>query len=149
MCIRDSLHEPPSLILLREQVTGLLPKIDLTELILEIHAHTGFADEFTHVSESNARADGLAVSICAVLIAEACNIGLEPLVRPHIPALTRHRLNWVKQNYLRAETITSANAKLVDYQSALPLAKKWGGGEVASADGMRFVAPVKLSLIHI
>lgn len=139
----DKLHEPPSLILLREQVTGLLPKIDLTELILEIHAHTGFADEFTHVSESNARADGLAVSICAVLIAEACNIGLEPLVRPHIPALTRHRLNWVKQNYLRAETITRANARLVDYQSALPLAKKWGGGEVASADGMRFVAPVK------
>ena len=74
----DKLDEPPSLTRLSGQVTALLPKVDLTELILEIHAHTGFADEFTHVSEANARADDLSVSICAVLLAEACNIGLEP-----------------------------------------------------------------------
>jgi Tn3 transposase DDE domain len=110
---------------------------------LEIHAHTGFADEFTHVSEANARANDLSVSICAVLMAEACNIGLEPLIKHPIPALTRHRLNWVKQNYLRAETLVRANARLVDYQSTLSLAKKWGGGEVASADGMRLVTPVR------
>jgi hypothetical protein len=47
----DKLAEPPSLIQLREQVMELLPQIDLTELLLEIHAHTGFADEFFHVSE--------------------------------------------------------------------------------------------------
>jgi TnpA family transposase len=109
---------------------------------LEIHAHTGFLDEFTHVSESNARADDLAISICAVLIAEACNIGLEPLIKSHIPALTRHRLSWVKQNYLRAETLVKSNALLVNHQATLPLANKWGG-EVASADGMRFVTPVR------
>lgn len=139
----DKLNEPPSLTLLNEQVSGLLPKVDLTELLLEIHAHTGFLDEFTHVSESNARADDLTISICAVLIAEACNIGLEPLIKPHIPALTRHRLSWVKQNYIRAETLVKSNASLVNYQSTLTLAKKWGGGEVASADGMRFVTPVR------
>jgi TnpA family transposase len=139
----DKLEESPSLTFLSEQVTGLLPRVDLTDLILEIHAHTGFANEITHVSESNARADDLTVSICAVLIAEACNIGLEPLIKHHVPALTRHRLSWVKQNYLRAETLIQANAKLVDYQSTLSLAKKWGGGEVASADGMRFVTPVR------
>ncbi len=48
-----------------------------------------------------------------------------------------------KANYLRAETITSANARLVDFQATLPLAQIWGGGEVASADGMRFVTPVR------
>ncbi len=66
-------------------------------------------------------------------MAEACNIGLEPLIRSNVPALTRHRLNWTKANYLRAETITSANARLVDFQATLPLAQIWGGGEVASA----------------
>ncbi len=71
------------------------------------------------------------------------NIGLEPLIKHNIPALTRHRLSWVKQNYLRAETLVSANARLVDFQSTLELAGRWGGGEVASADGMRFVTPVK------
>jgi TnpA family transposase len=139
----DKLEEPPSLILLSNQVTGLLPQVDLTELMLEIHAHTGFGDEFSHVSESNARADDLIVSICAVLIAEACNIGMKPLIKHNVPALTRHRLSWVKQNYLRAETLIRANARLVDYQATLALAKKWGGGEVASADGMRFVTPVR------
>ncbi len=139
----DKLDEPASLIQLSDKVMGLLPKVDLTELLLEIHAHTHFLDEFIHVSESNARADDLATSICAMLISEACNIGLEPLVKSHIPALSRHRLSWVKQNYLRAETLVQANVKLVDYQSTLSLAQKWGGGHVASADGMRFVTPIK------
>jgi TnpA family transposase len=139
----DKLEEPQTLTQLGKQVSTLLPKVDLTELLLEIQTHTGFLDEFTHVSESNARADDLTISICAVLMSEACNIGLEPLIKHHIPALTRHRLSWVKQNYLREETLVRANAKLVDYQSSLPLAKKWGGGEVASADGMRFVTPVR------
>ncbi|OLV15529.1 Mobile element protein [Deinococcus marmoris] len=48
----------------------------------------------------------------------------------------------MQQNYVRAETITAANARLVDAQFALPLAHTWGGGEVASADGLRFVVPV-------
>jgi TnpA family transposase len=139
----DKLEEPPSLILLSAKITELLPRVDLTELILEIHTHTGFADQFTHVSESKARADDLAVSVCAVLLAEACNIGLEPLIKHNVPALTRHRLNWVKQNYLRAETLIRANALLVNHQATLKLAQKWGGGEVASADGMRFVTPIR------
>lgn len=139
----EKLEEPTGLSVIRERVTELLPKVDLTELLLEIHAHTGFAHEFSHVSEANARVNDLPVSICAVLLAEACNIGLEPLIKNNIPALTRHRLSWVKQNYIRTETLIQANARLVGYQATLSLAKKWGGGEVASADGMRFVTPIK------
>ena len=48
-----------------------------------------------------------------------------------------------RQNYLRDETLIAANAKLVAAQNSLKLACTWGGGEVASADGMRFVVPVK------
>lgn len=116
----DRLDNPPSLQGLSKQVEALVPTIDFTELLLEINAHTGFADEFTHISESNARATDLTVSICAVLVSEACNIRL---IKSHIPALTRHRLCWVKQNYLRAETLVKANAKLVDFQSTLALGR--------------------------
>lgn len=141
----DKLEEPSSLQLLREQVEALLPRVDLPEAILEVQGWTGFANEFTHVSEGNARVEDLPLSICAVLLAEGCNIGLEPLVHQDVPALTRARLSWIQQNYIRAETITQANAKLVDYHSRLPLARAWGGGEVASADGLRFVVPVRTS----
>jgi len=139
----DKLDEPASLIELREHVTGRLPRVDLTEVLLEVQAWTTFASEFRHVSEGDARVGDLDLSLCAVLLAEACNIGLEPLVRPDVPALTRGRLSWVQQNYVRAETITRANARLVDYQAQIPLARAWGGGEVASADGLRFVVPVR------
>ena len=73
--------------------------------------------------------------------AQACNIGFEPLVRTDQPALSRARLSWVSQNFIRPETIAAANARIVAAQNALPIAHIWGSGEVASADGIRFVAP--------
>ena len=139
----DRLDESPRFNALRDRVRNLLPRIDLSELLLEIQARTGFANECTHISESQARVTDLPLSICAVLLTEACNIGLEPVARPDHPALTTDRLNWVQQNYIRAETLTRANACLVDAQSTIDLAQVWGGGDVASADGLRFVVPVR------
>lgn len=139
----DKMDEPASLVALREKVVSMMPRVDLPELILEVAALTGFTDAFTHVSERSARASDLNVSLCAVLLAEACNTGLEPLIRGDMPALKRDRLSWVDQNYIRDETLTAANAMLVAAQSRIALANLWGGGEVASADGMRFVVPVR------
>ena len=82
-------------------------------------------------------------SICAVLLAEACNISLEPLIRPDVPSPTHSRVEWVQQNYIRAETIMHANALLVDAQARILLAQAWGGGDVASADGLRFRVPIR------
>jgi TnpA family transposase len=78
-----------------------------------------------------------------VLLAEACNTGFEPLIRLDTPALRRSRLSWVRQNYIRAETLTRANAALVAAQNKIALAHAWGGGDVASADGIRFVVPIR------
>ncbi|EXI90222.1 MAG: Transposase, TnpA family [Candidatus Accumulibacter regalis] len=139
----DKLDEPASLVALREKVAGLLPRVDLPELILEIAARTGFTDAFTHISERTARAADLPISLCAVLMAEACNTGPEPLIRGDVPALKRERLSWVDQSYVGDDTLTAANAMLVNAQSCLVLATFWGGGEVASADGIRFVVPVR------
>lgn len=139
----DAIEDPQSLKDLREAIAARLPRVDLPEILLEIHARTGFANAFTHVSEAEARANDLDLSVCAVLLAEANNTGLEPLVRPDIPALRRSRLSWVRLNYLRSDTIAPANAKLVAAQGGLDLANRWGGGDVATADGMRFVVPVR------
>ena len=139
----DKLDEPDSLIELRQQVAALMPRVDLAEILLEIQARTGFADEFTHISEAQARAGDLSTSICAVLLSEACNIGLRAVSHREDPALVPGRLHWVQQNYLRAETLSRANARLVDHQATLALANEMGGGEVASADGLRFVTPVR------
>jgi hypothetical protein len=49
----------------------------------------------------------------------------------------------VDQNYLRADTIAAANAALITAQPHIELAQMWGGGLLASVDGLRFVVPVK------
>lgn len=139
----DKLEESLSLKTLNRRVKQLIPAVDLTELLLEVDAWTGFTQEFTHVRESEARAQGLHISVCAVLMAEACNIGLEPLIKSNVPALTRHRLSWVKQNYFRAETLTNANTRLVNFHIKQPLTNAWGDGNVASADGMRLISSAK------
>lgn len=139
----EKLEEPESLRVLKRQVAALLPRVDLPEVLLEIHQKTGFLNEFTHAHEEGMRVEDVSTSLCAVLVAMACNIGLRPLQRKDIPALTRHRLAWIQQHYIRPETLIEANARLVEAQQHIPIVDAWGGGEVASADGLRFVVPVK------
>lgn len=139
----DELEEPASLVELKATLGGMLPQVDLPELLMEMHERTGFGDAFTHIAEGGHRVEDLHKSVCAVLVAEACNLGLEPLVEPGDPALTRSRLSWVAQNYFRADTLTEANTRLVDAQASIPLTEVWGGGELASVDGLRFVVPVR------
>ena len=82
----DGLEDPPSLVELRTLTERMLPQVDLPELLLEVNAWTGFADAFTHVSETRSRIPDLPTSVCAALIADACNIALDPLVRKDTPA---------------------------------------------------------------
>jgi len=141
----DKVEKPARLEALKEKVAKLLPAIDLPELLLEVNRLTGFTEEFTHISDSEARVTGIETSLCAVLMTEACNIGLEPVIKNGTPQLTRNRLSWVQQNCIRAETLAKANARIVDYHSKLPLAKKFGSGDVATADGLRFACAIRTS----
>jgi Tn3 transposase DDE domain len=134
--------EPPSSAELRDLVAKMLPRVDLPELLLEVDAWTGYLNRFTHISGAGTRIEEIRLSIAAVLVAEACNIGFRPVIKPSVPALTRDRLSHVDQNYVRAETIAEANARLIEAQAGIGLATVWGGGLVASVDGLRFVVPV-------
>jgi TnpA family transposase len=142
----DADDEPQSLIDLRAQVEALLPEMEIADLPLEVHAWTGFLDEYTHIRGTPGREPGLPETLSALLVSESCNIGLTPVADQTYPPLTRERLNWVAHNYLRSATHAGANTRLVDHHTPLPLAQAWGGGEMASADEMRFVIPV--STIH-
>jgi hypothetical protein len=128
----------------RSSVTGF-PRIDLPDLLFEVHSWTGFLDAFGHASERRTRMEGVLVSLVALLVSQSCNIGLTPVIDPANKALTRSHLSHVDQNYLRADTIAAANAALITAQSRIELAQMWGGGLLASVDGLRFVVPSKAS----
>lgn len=139
----DPLGEPDSLVWLRGTAQAMLPRVDLPELLLEVHAWTGFLDAYTHLAETSTRTKDLPVSVAALLVAEACNVGLTPVIKPGEAALSRARLAHVDQYYVRAENHAAANAVLIDAQAQIPIAQAWGGGLLASVDGLRFVVPVR------
>jgi TnpA family transposase len=138
-----ALGEPKSLRWLRKTVEKMLPKIDLPDLLFEVHSWTGFLDAFVHLGDGTTRMKDLHTSVVALLVSEACNIGLTPVTNPAVEALTRSRLVHVDQYYLRADTIAAANAALIAAQAEVPIVRYWGDGLLASVDGLRFVVPVR------
>ena len=64
------MDEPASLIELRAKVMGMLPRVDLPELILETTARTALRTP-SPTYRRTPRAFDLHMSICAVLMAEA------------------------------------------------------------------------------
>ncbi|NKY53917.1 Tn3 family transposase [Nocardia vermiculata] len=140
----SAMPDPPSLTDLRRRTAAMMPRVDLPELVLEVMSWLPeFAESFTHVAGTSARVADLGVSVAAVLCSQAMNVGLAPVVSPGADALTRDRLRHVDQHYIRAETMAVANTVLVNAQAGVPVAQLWGGGCVASVDGMRFVVPVR------
>lgn len=105
-----SVGESASLKWLRAACQTMLPHVDLPELLLEVHAWTGFLDAYVHLADISTRMHDLPQS----LVAEACNVGLTPVIKDGDEALTRSRLSHVDQNYVRAETHVAANATLID-----------------------------------
>lgn len=137
----DRMTEPDSLTGLRRTIHRLMPRAGIPDILLEVMRQTGFAGAFTHLSDRPAQADHFEISLCAVLVAQGCNIGFEPIVRDDRPALRRSRLSWVAQNFIRSETLAAANAKIVSAHAKLTITRHWGDGQIASADGMRFMVP--------
>ena len=121
----------------------MLPRIDLPELLFEVHGWTGFLDAFVHLGDGTTRMKDLTTSLVALLVSEACNIGMTPVINPAHEALHRSRLVHVDQFYLRADTIAAANAALIEAQGQVPIVRYWGDGLLASVDGLRFVVPVR------
>ncbi|HEY9328469.1 MAG TPA: Tn3 family transposase [Streptomyces sp.] len=136
-----ALGESRSLKWLRKTTAAMLPKIDLPDLLFEVDSWTSFLDAFVHLGDGRTRMEDIKTSLVALLVAEACNIGLTPVADPNEEALTRARLVHVDQYYLRADTIAAANALLIEAQGKVPIVSQWGEGLLASVDGLRFVVP--------
>ncbi|MFC9971139.1 Tn3 family transposase [Spirillospora sp. NPDC127200] len=127
---------------MHDAVATMLPRIDYPELLLEINARTGFLDAMPHISGSQTRRDNLDLSLTALLTARSCNIGLRPVIKPGIPALTQSRLTGTEKGYFHGQGIGAGSAVLVAKQTEIAITADWGGGMVAFTDGLRFVVPV-------
>ena len=85
-----AIDDPDSLVALRRSIAGLLPRVELTEVVLEVMGwEPRFVEAFRSLSGGSGQLEGLDVSIAAVLTAQAMNIGYRPIVNKGSPALRR------------------------------------------------------------
>ena len=137
-----AVEEPPSLVDLRHRTTAMLPRVDLPEVVLEVMSWVpGLAGAFTAVSGGRSRLEDLPLH--RRLPGRALDERRIPADRQEgrarpgtLAAVAR------VPELLPSRDPAPANAPLVARQAGLPLAQAWGGGLVASVDGMRFVVPV-------
>ena len=112
-----------------------LPEIRVTDLLLEVDDEVGFTEAFTHLHTGVPCKDR--IGLLNVLLAEGLNLGLSKMAG----ATNTHdyfQLSRLSRWHVEGEAMSRALAKVIEAQSALPMARFWGAGQTASSDGQFF-----------
>lgn len=120
--------------ILTEQAYKLLPRVKITELLLEVNEWTNFTRHFTHFKSGEMTQDK--TWLLTVILADAINLGLIKMAES-CPEVTYAKLSWLQAWYIRDETYIAALAELVNPQSKQMFARNWGQANTSS-DGQRF-----------
>lgn len=137
----DSDELPESVKALGKEVSKRLPKVELTDLIVEVDRWTHFLSRLTHAAGSEPRTPDLRMHLYAAILAQATNIG--PKRMADLAELSYGKLAWCYTWYLREDTLKDAIASVVNFHHGLPLSEYWGGGTLSSSDGQRFPVDIK------
>ncbi len=121
---------------LRLELVELLPRPQLTELLIEVDRWASWSDQLTHAGGKTHRDPQLRRNLYAAILAQACNFGLSAMAEAS--GTSYDTLAWTTEWYLREDTLREANAAIVNHHHRLPLASVWGGGTMSSSDGQRF-----------
>ncbi|WP_123058884.1 Tn3 family transposase, partial [Brevibacillus reuszeri] len=124
---------------------NMLPRIKLTDLLMEVAHWTGFDEMLIHASTNRPPKGEEKVVLMAALMAMGTNIGLTKMAEA-TPGVTYHQMANAAQWRLFDDAISRAQATLVNFQHKLKLASYWGDGSTSSSDGMR--VQVGVSSLH-
>ena len=128
---------PEAAKLLIGQVGMTLPRIKVTELLMDVDDWTGFTRHFVHLKDGEPAKDR-ALLLTAIL-ADAINLGLAKMAES-CPGTTYAKLSWMQAWHIRDETYSSGLADLVNAQFRHAFAGHWGDGTTSSSDGQHFRA---------
>lgn len=120
---------------LRRRLYGMLPRIPLADLLIEVDGWTGFLRHLTHLGEGTEATGDNRMNLLATLMAMGMNIGLTKMAES--TPFTYRQLAWAADWYLREETLSKAQAELDNFVLRQPLSQRWGDGTRSSSDGMR------------
>jgi len=118
--------------------TGMyLPRIKITELLMDVDDWTGFTRHFVHLKDGEPVKDR--TLLLSAILADAINLGLTKMAES-CPGATYAKLAWLQAWHVRDETYSAGLADLVNTQLRHTFAANWGDGTTSSSDGQRFRA---------
>jgi TnpA family transposase len=117
------------------QATALLPRVKITELLLEVDAWTNFTEQFIHQKTRDVAEDKNL--LLTVILSDAINLGLSKMSES-CPGTNYSKLAWLQSWHIRDETYSAALAELTNAQLKNPFAKHWGNGTTSSSDAQYF-----------
>jgi TnpA family transposase len=137
---------PEDVELWSDRLYNLLPRIPLTDLLMEVDSWTGISQCFTHLYTQEPLSDP--TMVFTIILSDATNVGLTKMADA-TPGRSYARLSWVADWYVREENYAKALAEIVRQQHQVPLASHWGPGTTSSSDGQAFpIATRKPVLAH-
>lgn len=122
---------------LQRTLAARLPRVKITDLLLEVNAWCGFTGAFLDLRDGKGveRHDHLLTA----LLADGLNLGLTKMAEASPdPSVTARRLMYLSDWFIRPDSYAAGLAQLGNFQSKLPLAVVWGDGTTSSSDGQRF-----------
>lgn len=118
-----------------DQGGNMLPRIKITELLMDVDDWTGFTRHFIHLKSGEIPKDRNL--LLSAILADAINLGLTKMAESS-PGATYAKLSWLQAWHVRDETYAPALAELVNAQFRHAFAANWGDGTTSSSDGQRF-----------
>jgi TnpA family transposase len=126
---------PEAAQVLIDQGGGMLPRVKITELLMDVDDWTGFTRHFVHLKTGEVTKDR--TLLLSAILADAINLGLTKMAESS-PGATYAKLSWLQAWHIRDETYTPGLAELVNAQFRHTFAANWGDGTTSSSDGQRF-----------
>jgi len=127
---------PPEAITLSQNLYRLIPKVKLSDLLLEVLRWTNFDKNFIHASNGSFLKNDEKSVLMATLMAMGTNIGLSKMADA-TPGISYKQMSNLAQWRLYDDAMKKAQATLVNYHHRLALPLFWGDGTTSSSDGMR------------
>jgi TnpA family transposase len=126
---------PPEAENLDRKLDALLPRVRITELLIEVAERTGFLAAFRDIRSGKEHDKPHAV--LAAILADGTNLGLERMANAS-QGVTYAQLAWTQNWYISPENYEAALTQIVREHHRLPFARNWGEGTSASSDGQFF-----------
>jgi len=118
-------------------ISSGLPLIRIENLLIEVDTEIGFTRHFTPLQQYQNRPANFYKTLISSILSQATNLGIVAM-SASVEDVSIDMLRYVLNGYIREETLTNANAEIVNHHHRLPISQFHGTGEMSSSDGQRF-----------